>query len=166
MNAASPQRLARLWAPWRSRFIYQRNVKGCIFCRAVRSHEDRRHYVVQRSRHAFAMLNLYPYNNGHVMIAPRRHIADLRRCSDVELLDLWHLAGQMQGRLTRALKPHGMNLGVNLGRAGGAGIPGHVHVHLVPRWRGDTNFITTVSDVKVISESLDELYRRLTVRGS
>lgn len=155
--------VARLWAPWRSRFIYQRNARGCIFCRAVRSRADRRHYVVCRTRHAFAILNLYPYNNGHLMVVPRRHLADLRRCTDAELLDLWRLVGRMQTLLTRVLTPHGFNLGVNLGRTGGAGIPGHVHIHLVPRWRGDTNFMTTVSGAKIISESLNELYRRLVV---
>jgi len=117
--------------------------------------------VVQRSRYAFALLNLYPYNNGHVMIAPRRHVPDLARLSDAALVDLWRLAQQMQRRLTRALKPHGFNLGVNLGRVGGAGIPGHVHVHLVPRWIGDTNFMPILGDTKVIAESLEELYRRL-----
>ena len=153
--------LARLWAPWRSRFLYQRKMRGCIFCRAVRGRDDRRTYVVRRTRHAFAILNLYPYNNGHLMVVPRRHLPDFSRCTPSELLDLWRLAGRMQALLTRALKPHGFNLGINLGRDGGAGIPGHVHIHLVPRWRGDTNFMTAVHGTKVISESLDALYRRL-----
>jgi len=157
----SPQGLQRLWAPWRSRYLYRRGSRRCIFCRAVKSRRDHHHYVVQRSRYAFALLNLYPYNNGHVMIAPRRHVPDLARLSDAALVDLWRLAQQMQRRLTRALKPHGFNLGVNLGRVGGAGIPGHVHVHLVPRWIGDTNFMPILGDTKVIAESLEELYRRL-----
>lgn len=152
----------RLWAPWRSRFLYQRGARGCIFCRAVKSRADRRHFVVRRSRHAFALLNLYPYNNGHVMVAPQQHVADFSRCRDAELLDLWRLVGDLQRQLQRLLKPHGFNLGINLGRAAGAGIPGHVHVHIVPRWRGDTNFITTVGGTKIISESLDDLYHRLT----
>ena len=154
--------MARLWAPWRSRFVYQRGAPGCVFCRAVKSRDDKKHHVFRRSRHAFAILNLYPYINGHVMVAPRRHVADVSRCSDDELLDLWHLVGDVRQQLQRVRKPHGFNLGANIGRAAGAGIPGHMHVHLVPRWRGDTNFMTSVSGVRVISDSLDDLYRRLT----
>ena len=153
----------RLWAPWRSRFFYPRGQRsrGCIFCRAVRSRADRQHHVVRRSAHAFAILNLYPYNNGHVMIAPRRHVADFAALTDEELLEVWRLAGSVQAQLTRALKAQGFNLGINLGRVAGAGIPGHLHVHLVPRWRGDTNFMPIVGWTKVISQSLDELYQQL-----
>ena len=162
----SPRSMARLWAPWRSRFIYQRGARGCIFCRAAKSRADRRHYVFARSRRAFALLNLYPYNNGHVMVAPRRHVADLRHCGDEELLELWRLTAQVQHQLARVLRPHGFNLGLNIGRVGGAGIPGHLHVHIVPRWRGDTNFMPILAGTKVISESLDDLYRRLTANRS
>lgn len=161
----SQRGVRRLWAPWRSRFLYQRGVKVCIFCRAIRSRADRRHYVFQRSAHAVALLNLYPYNNGHAMVAPRRHVADLRPCSGQEVLDLWRLVDHVTALLRRVLKPHGFNIGINLGRDGGAGIPRHLHVHIVPRWRGDTNFMPVLADTKIISESLDELYDQLTARG-
>jgi ATP adenylyltransferase len=151
----------QLWAPWRHEFIYVRQRRGCIFCRAVKSRANQRHYVVSRSRHAFALLNIYPYNNGHVMVAPRRHMASLTRCRDAELLDLWRLVNAVQTRLQRVLRPQGFNLGVNVGRPGGAGIPGHVHVHVVPRWTGDTNFMPVVAHTKIISDSLDALYQRL-----
>lgn len=153
--------LGRLWAPWRSRFLYQRRPRGCIFCRAVRSRADHQQHVFRRSTHAFAILNLYPYNNGHIMVVPRRHVADIAQFTDAERLDIWRLVDAVRRQLTRVLKPHAYNVGINLGRDGGAGIPGHVHVHVVPRWRGDTNFMPTLGATKVISESLDELYQQL-----
>jgi ATP adenylyltransferase len=152
----------RLWAPWRSQFIYGQKPHRCIFCRAVTSKKDAKHYVFRRSRHAFAILNIYPYNNGHVMVAPRKHIASLQSCSDAALLDIWRMVHQVQAQVERALQPRGFNIGLNVGRVGGAGIPGHAHVHIVPRWPGDTNFMPVLSDTKIISDSLDEVYARLT----
>lgn len=154
--------LDRVWAPWRRRYQTAPKPRGCVFCRALRSRQDRRHLVVQRGRHAFVMLNLYPYTNGHLLITPNRHVGRLERLTDAERVELWRLAGEFTGRLDRALKPHGYNLGVNLGRAAGAGVLGHLHLHLVPRWTGDTNFITPVGNLRVISDSLDAVYRLLT----
>jgi len=109
------------------------------------------------------MLNLYPYNNGHVMVAPYRHVNSIRALSDAELLDLMKLVNRVKERIGRTMKPHGYNIGLNIGQVAGAGFAGHIHMHIVPRWKGDTNFITVVSDVKIISESLDAMYKTLKV---
>ena len=154
--------LERLWAPWRSTFLSQRGVRRCIFCAARRSRADRRHHVVARGAAVFALLNRYPYNNGHLMIAPYRHVGTLASLTPEEWVEILRLSRQLTKRLHQALRPHGFNVGLNLGRAAGAGIPGHLHVHLVPRWNGDTNFMPILARTKVISQSLDELYTLLT----
>jgi len=152
---------ARLWAPWRNTFITGRRPRRCIFCTAKRSMADRAHHIIERGEHAFAMLNLYPYNNGHLMIAPYRHIGTLAQIRPAEWSDLLRLAQRLTARLTRLLHPHGYNLGLNLGRDAGAGIPGHLHLHVVPRWRGDTNYMPILANTKVISQSLEELFAAL-----
>ncbi|MBI4341092.1 MAG: HIT domain-containing protein [Candidatus Omnitrophica bacterium] len=152
----------RLWAPWRSRYLKHPARRGCIFCRAARSRQRRRHHVVLRQPQVFALLNRYPYNNGHVMIAPRRHVSDLLELTTAEWAAILSVTQQLMRRLQRTLHPHGFNIGLNLGRVAGAGIPGHLHLHLVPRWQGDTNFMPVIGATKVVSQSLDELYRFLT----
>ncbi len=151
----------RVWAPWRRHYLTVPKRRGCIFCLAYRSRQDRRHRVLHRGRHAMVLMNLYPYTNGHLLVTPNRHINRLDRLTDAERVELWRLADRFIRRLDQTLKPHGYNLGVNLGRAAGAGIVGHLHLHLVPRWAGDTNFITSVGDLRVISDSLDAVYRLL-----
>ncbi len=151
----------RLWAPWRANFVTHQPVKECIFCRALHEKKDRKHYVVHRGGHVFAILNLYPYNNGHIMIAPRRHIGDLVKLSPKELAEMLALAQRLIKQLRRALHAQGFNIGMNLGRIGGAGIPGHLHLHVVPRWNGDTNFMPILTQTKVISQSLAEVYKLL-----
>jgi ATP adenylyltransferase len=128
---------------------------------AKRSRRDRRHHVVARGEETFALLNRYPYNNGHLMIAPYRHVGALASLRPAEWTEMLRLARRLTSRLREVLHPHGFNLGVNLGRAAGAGIPGHLHLHVVPRWTGDTNFFPILSQTKVISQSLDELYTLL-----
>lgn len=159
---ATSNRLDRLWAPWRSTFVSRRKHGRCIFCIAKRSRRDRQHHVVARGEQVFAILNRYPYNNGHLMIAPYRHVGDLASLRAAEWAEMLRLVQRLTKRLDHALHPHGFNLGLNLGRVAGAGIPGHLHLHLVPRWTGDTNFFPIVSQTKVISQSLDELYTLLT----
>ena len=150
----------RLWAPWREKVIAAKP-KGCIFCEKPRSSRDRQNYVLRRAPRTFTMLNLYPYNNGHLLIAPYRHAGDLSRLEDGELHELFEETRRAAALLKRRLRPEGLNIGMNLGRAGGASFPGHLHVHLVPRWSGDTNFMPVHAGVKVISQSLDSVYRRL-----
>lgn len=160
------ERLTRLWAPWRSRYLaVGRGRSRCIFCVAKRSREDRRHHVIARSREAFVLLNRYPYANGHLLVAPYRHVGTFEALTLSEWQDAFRLLQWMVARLRTQLRPHGFNLGVNLGRSAGAGILGHLHLHLVPRWHGDVNFMPVVSHTKVISQSLDELYTLLHTDG-
>ena len=152
----------RLWAPWRSAFLARRNTRRCIFCAAKRSKHDRRDHVVERGERVFALLNRYPYNNGHLMIAPYRHVGRLESLRSAEWAEMLRMSQRLTKRLRRALHPQGFNIGLNLGRTAGAGIPGHLHLHMVPRWSGDTNFMPVLANTKMISQSLEELYALLT----
>ena len=152
-----------LWAPWRKTYILRvSKKKRCVFCAAWAERNDKKNKIIKRSKHAFAILNTYPYNNGHIMVIPNRHVAGFEHLSDGELLDLMRLQNAIIALLKRRMKPHGFNVGVNLGRSAGAGVVGHVHIHILPRWIGDTNFMPMVARAKVISESLASLYERLT----
>ena len=153
----------RLWAPWRTKYITKVNsLKGCIFCSKPKSGKDAKNYIVARSRHSFSVLNLYPYNNGHMMVVPYRHVDSLTKLKKEELADLICLLNATQELLSKTMGPDGFNIGINVGRAAGAGIKNHVHIHIVPRWFGDANFMPVASSTKVISESLGALYDRLT----
>lgn len=151
----------RLWAPWRAHFITKQPAKRCIFCHALREKKDKKHLVIHRGRLVFALLNLYPYNNGHVMIAPQRHIGDLLKLKPEELAELFAVVQRLLKQMKRALRAQGFNVGMNLGSSAGAGIPGHLHLHVVPRWKGDTNFMPVLTGTKVISQALAEVYRLL-----
>ena len=156
----------RLWAPWRLPYIAgvgrpQRS-SGCLFCQKGRSRSDAKNLVLARAATGFALLNLFPYNNGHLMAAPYRHVGAVGSLSEEEWLDLWRLADEMISRLGRTVHPHGYNVGFNLGRAAGAGIPGHLHLHVVPRWNGDTNFMPVLGHTKVVSQSLAAAHRLLS----
>lgn len=151
-----------LWAPWRSKYIkIAKSIKGCIFCSKTKAKKDKINYIISRTRHSFSMLNIYPYNNGHIMIAPYRHVKDLSKLNDEEMLDLFNLLRDTQLLLAKALKPDGYNIGINLGRAAGAGYKGHLHIHIVPRWVGDVNFIPVFTSTKIVSESLNASYSKL-----
>ncbi|MBI4395232.1 MAG: HIT domain-containing protein [Candidatus Omnitrophica bacterium] len=151
----------KLWAPWRRGYILHKPGRTCFICRIKKSSQDSKLFVLKRSRNSFAVLNRFPYNNGHVMVIPNRHVGTLEKLSQSELIDLVHLTTWMMSRLQKVMKPRGMNLGINFGRIGGAGVPGHLHIHVVPRWSGDTNFMPVIGNTKVISESLQSVYRRL-----
>ena len=153
--------MEQLWAPWRLEYIARADEEdGCIFCRAVeRNDEDG--LVVHRGHEAFVLLNRYPYASGHVMVAPYRHVGDFSELADGEALEIHRLAGQGIGALAQVYTPQGYNLGWNLGRVAGAGVVDHVHLHLVPRWLGDTNFMPVLADVKVMPEHLAETRRKL-----
>lgn len=148
--------MKRLWAPWRKTYIRpkRRTSKSCLFCRVARERKDDKNLIVTRGSSCFAILNLYPYNNGHVMIVPNRHVASLELLSQEEKLDWLALAEQVMASLRSTMKAQGFNVGANLGRIAGAGIPKHLHLHIVPRWQGDHNFLPVVAETKVISESL------------
>ncbi|MEM1946209.1 MAG: HIT domain-containing protein [Candidatus Caldarchaeum sp.] len=152
----------RLWAPWRMSYIKSaKKEHGCIFCEAVRTVDDRSKYVVHRGSSALIMMNLYPYNNGHLMVSPFRHIPSIEDMSDNEMLEVMKLLKLAIELTKRVLNPEGYNIGVNLGRSAGAGIEDHIHFHVVPRWSGDTNFMTTVSETRVLPETIDQTYNRL-----
>jgi ATP adenylyltransferase len=150
-----------IWAPWRLDYILEPKKDGCFLCDAVASREDERNLVLERREGCFSIFNRFPYNNGHILVAPNAHKGDLGALDDAELTGLIRLTRDTQQLLERAMTPHGFNIGVNLGQCAGAGVPGHLHVHIVPRWNGDTNFMPVVGGTKVIVQSLDALYRLL-----
>ena len=156
----------KLWAPWRKGYILKKSHRGCFFCQKIKApaSRDSKNLILKRTPHSFSVLNLYPYNNGHLMVVPKKHVATLDRLTETEQLDLLKLVNDTVKLLKRSLNPRGMNLGINMGRIGGAGVPGHIHIHLVPRWAGDTNFMPVTGNTKVISESLKSVYERLKKR--
>lgn len=134
---------------------------GCLFCEKAAGDDDRANLIVLRTARSFVMMNAYPYNNGHLMVAPFTHAARLSDLSVEERRDLIETVAVAEDLLQRAMSPQGMNVGANLGHCAGAGVPGHIHVHLVPRWEGDTNFMPVVGETRVLPESLGETYDRL-----
>jgi ATP adenylyltransferase len=157
----------RLWAPWRLAYVAtakddQLREDACFLCRYRDDQRDAENFVVSRGKHTLSVLNRFPYNNGHVLVAPLAHKATVDEMNDDELLACMHEVRRLAGVYARILQPDGFNIGLNLGRAAGAGLPGHLHWHLVPRWNGDTNFMTVVDDVRVISQSLQSLYNLVT----
>lgn len=155
--------MKRLWAPWRKAYIRpkDRKDKRCLFCRIRDERKDRQNYLLKRNAEAYAVLNIYPYTNGHILIVPHRHVASASQLRDHEKLSWLALADELLAGLAKTIRPDGFNVGMNFGRAAGAGVPGHLHLHIVPRWQGDTNFMPVLGETRVISESLDSLYRNL-----
>jgi len=155
--------MEHLWAPWRVGYIrdLRKPAKGCVFCRIHRSKNDAKNYIFARTKHSFAVLNIYPYNNGHVLIVPNRHAKDLSKLSVEHKQDLWSLLETVQSLFDVTVQPHGYNVGINFGKIAGAGFPGHMHIHLVPRWKGDVNFMPVTANTKVVSQSLSAMYRIL-----
>jgi ATP adenylyltransferase len=156
--------LKRIYAPWRSVYLQREPSKDCLFCSIVKNENDERNRVLYRGRHHFVIINAYPYSNGHVMIVCNRHVENFSDLSSDETVELGELIRRCEKALLDTYNPGGINVGANLGRSAGAGIAGHLHVHLVPRWHGDTNFMTTVGETRVVSEDLGETYRKLKGR--
>ena len=151
----------KLWAPWRMRYILAEESDGCIFCDVVTREDDRGNLVLYRGSSCFAMMNKFPYNNGHIMLAPFRHVGHFESLNDDESLDLMRLLQLSVKAIREVLEPQGFNIGINIGRVAGAGVVDHIHVHVVPRWGGDTNFMPVLSETKVINEELEETYDKL-----
>lgn len=150
-----------LWSPWRIEYVLQKKPKGCIFCTKCQENLDEENLILFRGEHNFVILNRYPYNNGHLMVVPYRHVNmlnDLTPDEQVEMMQLVSLSIQV---LTESMHPDGFNVGMNLGASAGAGIKDHIHMHVVPRWTGDTNFMPVLSDTRVIVEALEQSYARL-----
>lgn len=158
--------MENLWAPWRMAFIAPKapqapQPQGCIFCVQPAAHRDEDYYILSRGERCFMMLNLYPYNSGHLMIAPYEHVGSIERLDSATLTELMSQAQLALRALRMTLKPDGFNMGINEGKAAGAGFADHTHYHIVPRWNGDTNFMPVLADIKVIPEHLDNTYRQL-----
>jgi ATP adenylyltransferase len=151
-----------LWAPWRLAYVAAAPKTSpdvdCFICRGLADADDRKNLIALRTSRTAVILNRYPYNNGHLLVAPLAHKAALSDLDADELLELQETLRRMIALLDQAISPHGYNVGLNIGRVAGAGLPGHLHWHIVPRWNGDTNFMSTVTDARVISQSLDALY--------
>jgi ATP adenylyltransferase len=148
----------RLWAPWRLEYIKGPRADECIFCTKPDAGDDRGSYIVRRGEHCFVILNAYPYNNGHLMIAPYRHVPSIEELDGDVLLELMTLTQQGLGALRQAYGPEGFNLGINQGKVAGAGVEHHVHLHIVPRWGADTNFMPVIGDTRVLPQSLQDSY--------
>ena len=158
----------RLWSPWRAKYIasgVDSQAETCVFCRIGEDvTNDEANYVVYRGEHNFVALNLYPYITGHLLVVPYQHIGDLQATSKHITDELMDLAKLAQKAIREVYSPHGFNLGMNLGGAAGAGIVDHIHLHILPRWGGDTNFMTTVAEARVLPESLETTYTKLRDR--
>jgi len=152
----------RLWAPWRLEYIESADSREeCFLCAFPAENRDAERLILARGTRAFIILNAYPYANGHLLVAPYRHTASIADLTADEVLDLWRMVTLGLRCLTAAYRPHGFNIGVNLGRVAGAGLEDHIHVHIVPRWNGDTNFMPVLADVRVMPATLQATYERL-----
>lgn len=159
----------RLWSPWRYRYVTSASDKStvstadCIFCAKAASAEDRANYLVLRAQHNFILLNLYPYTNGHLMIAPYEHVATLEEAHPEALTEMMALSARASKALRTVYNPGGLNLGMNLGQCAGAGVAGHIHMHVLPRWPGDASFMTTVGETRVLPEDLETTFDKLRI---
>lgn len=155
-----------LWAPWRMEYIRslaeEAKEDGCFLCKYHRSPDaDAQNHVIWRSAHCMVLMNRFPYTNGHLLISPAAHKADMPDLADDEMNDLWRQTRDAKTVLQRLFNPHGFNIGINFGLCAGAGLPDHMHVHIVPRWNGDTNFMAVLGDVRVVPEALRRTYEQL-----
>ena len=152
-----------LWSPWRYRYVSSgAPTDACLFCVKAASSEDRANYVVLRAEHNYILLNLYPYTSGHVMIAPYAHIATLEEAKPETLAEMMSLSARIERAFRTVYKAGGVNLGMNLGQSAGAGVAGHIHMHLLPRWTGDVNFMTTIAETRVLPEDLGTAWEKLS----
>ncbi|MBI5199494.1 MAG: HIT domain-containing protein [Nitrospirae bacterium] len=150
-----------IWAPWRIEYILGKKPEGCLFCNKAQEKEDEQNFILLRNPFNYIIMNIYPYNPGHLMIVPYLHTPTLENLPDEVSLDFMKTTQKALSVLRESLKPNGFNLGLNLTKSGGAGIEEHVHLHIVPRWTGDTSFITVLSDVRVLPEHLNATYNKL-----
>ncbi len=152
--------MRQLWAPWRMDYILKGKERGCIFCQKLLQDKDEENLILFKSRYAFVMLNKFPYNNGHLMVVPKRHCIDIEKLEDKEWREIAYLLKLSTLVLRKCLHPHGFNIGMNIGKVGGAG-EAHIHFHIVPRWVGDTNFMPVLGETKVVPEYLQNTYKNL-----
>lgn len=150
-----------IWAPWRSEFVLSKKEKGCIFCNRLKMKDTIKNLIIYRGEKVFVILNKFPYNTGHALIVPKRHVGQIEKLSKKESIEFFELTQKTVSIIKKILKPNSLNLGMNIGRSSGAGIPGHVHMHVVPRWQGDTNFMPVVGKTHVVSVPLEPVYKIL-----
>ncbi len=150
-----------IWAPWRSAFVLNKKEKGCVFCRRFRMTDSPENLVIYRGEKNFIILNKFPYNTGHTLIVPNRHVGMLEKLTPEESMEFFELTRTAVRVIKKTLKPQSLNLGMNLGQESGAGVPGHLHMHIVPRWTGDTNFMPVIGKTNVISVPLEPIYEKL-----
>ena len=147
-----------LWAPWRIKYIQAKKTTGCIFCQKPKQKKDKKNYIVKRGKFVFSILNIFPYNNGHTLIVPYRHLDSIEKMNNDELIELFDFIKNTTRQIKSKMNAQGFNIGFNIGKTAGAGIDKHLHVHIVPRWEADTNFMPVITGTKIISQSLEELY--------
>lgn len=151
-----------LFTPWRYAYITTPEKPGeCVFCAQLRKNDDAKALIVHRGKHCFVILNAYPYTSGHVMVAPYEHTDQLQKLSSEAAEEMMALMQKLEGVLRELYKPDGLNMGINLGKAAGAGVAGHIHMHVLPRWVADANFVSVIGETRVIPEALEETYRRI-----
>lgn len=155
--------MKHLYAPWRTEYLMSGTdaIEGCLFCVLPAENDDRKNMILERGENWYVIVNKYPYTTGHVMVTCNRHVKMFSDLKEEEAADLPRMLSRWERVLEGAYHPHGINVGVNLGRSAGAGVEGHLHIHLVPRWHGDTNFMSTIGGTRVVSEDLNETYNRL-----
>jgi ATP adenylyltransferase len=155
--------MKRLWTPWRKEYITGEQPAGCLFCTKKQDpvEKDKENYILHRGPTCFVLLNLFPYTNGHLMIAPYQHVDSVELVDGDSLHEMSALTQASVATLKRALSPAGFNIGMNIGKVAGAGVPDHVHIHVVPRWQGDANFMSVLAETRLIPETLDETYEKL-----
>ena len=156
--------MEQIWAPWRMEYIEKPKANGCILCQKPKENNDEENFILYRGQSNFIILNAFPYISGHLMVVPYRHIANLQELTDDEAKEHFDIVKRGVKVLMEALKPAGFNIGLNIGKVAGAGIEGHLHTHIVPRWQGDSNFMTVLSSTRVISEALAATYEKLKAR--
>ena len=151
-----------LWSPWRYRYVTKAGAEpGCVFCAKAQSSDDRSNLVLYRGTHCFVILNLYPYTTGHLMVVPYTHVSTMEDASSDETTEMMLLTRQASRHLRAVYRPKGLNIGMNIGECAGAGIAEHIHMHVLPRWPGDVNFMTSIGETRVLPEDLDTTYQRL-----
>jgi len=153
--------MEQISAPWRVKYILMDKSKGCFLCENPKQDNNALNYILYRGKKNFVIMNIYPYNPGHLMVAPYRHVASLEGLTREELHEHSEIVSRSVKVLRETFDPHGFNIGINIGKVAGVGVEGHVHTHIVPRWQGDTNFMPVVSDTKIVSEALEETYNKL-----
>ncbi len=156
--------MKRIWAPWRIQYIRAPEHKGCIFCDKPQENKDEENLILYRGKHNFVIMNAFPYNPGHLMVVPYRHLGKLEDMSAIERNEHYGIVSRVVGILRESTRTENFNIGMNLGRVAGAGIADHVHTHIVPRWNGDNNFMPVIGETRVMSESMTDIYQRLKIK--